>query len=166
MTGRDGVTTRVGRKVERTMAGDDACGKPLPEGYTYLRQELRFEHTLLGGRMTYYVTSQSFLFTAAAIARATHWHGVYWFSGVLLPLVGVVASAVLLDSIHAAYGRMDQWRAKEKLFEGRHPLIVLYPEDRHRRSLLFTTLMPWLLMGVWIAFAILIHVFQPQAGGM
>lgn len=144
----------------------DERDKALPEGYTYLRQELRFEHTLLGSRMTYYMTSQSFLFTAAAIARATHWHGVYWISGVLLPLVGVAASAVLLYSIHAAYGRMDQWRAKEKLFEGRHPLVVLYPEDRHRKSLLFTTLMPWLLMGVWITFAVLIHVFQPSGGGM
>jgi hypothetical protein len=43
--------------------------QPLPKGYTYLREELRFEHTLLGGRMTYYMTSQSFLFTAAAFRR-------------------------------------------------------------------------------------------------
>src|SRR4051794_41115690 len=70
------------------MTTDDETGKALPEGYSYLRQELRFEHTLLGSRMTYYMTSQSFLFTAAAIGRATHWHGVYWFSGVMLPIVG------------------------------------------------------------------------------
>ncbi|MDB5312867.1 MAG: Circadian clock protein KaiC [Gemmataceae bacterium] len=111
-------------KVEPMGDEDDVCGKSLPEGYTYLRQELRFEHTLLGSRMTYYMTSQSFLFTAAAIARATQWHGVYWISGVMLPLVGMAASGVLLFSIHAAYGRMDQWRAKEKLFEGTHPLVV------------------------------------------
>jgi hypothetical protein len=144
----------------------DESSKPLPEGYEYLRGELRFEHTLLGSRMTYYMTSQSFLFTAAAIARGMHWHGFYWLSGALLPLVGITASVVLLDSIHAAYGRMDQWRAKEKGFEGKHPLVVLYPEDKHRKSLLFTTLMPWLFTGVWVVFAVLIHVFQPQAGGM
>ena len=144
----------------------DEISNSLPKGYTYLREELRFEHTLLGSRMTYYMTSQSFLFTAAAIGRATQWHGVYWFSGIMLPLVGVAASVVMLFSIHAAYVRMDQWRAKEKLFEGAHPLIVLYPVDKHRKSLMFTTLMPWLLTGVWIIFAVLIHVFQPQAGGM
>ncbi|MBP3955646.1 hypothetical protein J8F10_10175 [Gemmata sp. G18] len=148
------------------MATDDENAKALPEGYTYLRQELRFEHTLLGSRMTYYMTSQSFLFTTAAIARAVQWHGVYWFSGVMVPIVGIAASAVLLFSIHAAYGRMDQWRAKEKLFEGKHPLIVLYPEEKHRKSLLFTTLMPWLLISVWIVFAVLIHIFKPQGGGM
>ena len=149
------------------MAKDDiANAGEIPAGYKFLREELHFEHTLLGGRMTYYMTSQSFLFTAAAIARATQWHGVYWFSGVMLPLVGVAASAVLLDSIHAAYGRMDRWRAKEKLFEGRHPLVVLYPEDKHRKSLRFTTLMPWLFIAVWLAFAALIHAFRPQAGGM
>ena len=147
------------------MMGDEH-GKPLPEGYTYLRQELRFEHNLLGSRMTYYMTSQSFLFTAAAIARATQWHGVYWFSGVLLPVVGVASSAVLLFTTHAAYSRMDGWRAREKAFEGAHPLIVLYPEDKHRRSLLFTTFMPWLLVAVWLVFAALIHLFQPQGGGM
>ena len=145
---------------------DGDTGKALPEGYTYLRQELRFEHTLLGSRMTYYMTSQSFLFTTAAIARSVQWHGVYWFSGVMVPLVGVAASGVLLFSIHAAYGRMDQWRAKERLFEGTHPLIVLYPEDKHRKSLLITTLMPWLLVAVWLALAALIHLFHPQGGGM
>jgi len=120
----------------------DGAGKPLPDGYEYLRGELWFEHTLLGSRMTYYMTSQSFLFTTAAIARTMEWRGVYWFSGVLVPIVGVAASVVLLDSIGAAYGRMDAWRAKEKTFEGAHPLVVLYPEDKHRESLMFTTLMP------------------------
>ena len=140
--------------------------RDLPKGYRYLREELRFEHTLLGGRMTYYITSQSFLFTAAAIARSMNWHGFYWFSGALLPLVGLAASGTILYSIHTAYGRMDAWRAKEKEFEGSHPLVVLYPERMHRRSLLFTTLMPWLFAAVWVILAALIHVFQPQAGGM
>jgi len=139
-------------------------GKP-PAGYLYLREELRFEHQLLGSRMTYYMTSQSFLFTTAAIARTMEWHGVYWFSGVLVPLVGVAASLVLLFAIHAAYGRLDEWRAKEKQFEGRHPLIVLYPEDKHQRSLLFTTLMPWLFIVVWLTLCVLIHLFQPHGGG-
>ena len=143
----------------------DEDGKP-PAGYLYLREELRFEHQLLGSRMTYYMTSQSFLFTTAAIARAVQWHGVYWFSGVLVPLVGVVASAVLLYSIHAAYERMAAWREKEKGFVGQHPLVVVYPDDKHRKSLLFTTLMPWLLVVVWVALAVLIHIFRPQAGGM
>lgn len=144
---------------------DDEDGKP-PAGFLYLREELRFEHQLLGSRMTYYMTSQSFLFTTAAIARSVQWHGVYWFSGIMVPLVGIASSAVLLFSIHAAFGRLDQWRAKEKQFEGKHPLIVLYPEDKHRKSLLFTILMPWLLIGVWLALAVLIHVFEPQGGGM
>lgn len=144
---------------------DDENGKP-PAGYLYLREELRFEHQLLGSRMTYYMTSQSFLFTTAAIARSVHWHGVYWFSGVMVPLVGIVASVVLLYSIHAAYERMAQWREKERAFVGRHPLVMPYPEDKHRKSLMFTTLMPWLLIGVWAALAVLIHVFKPQGGGM
>lgn len=144
---------------------DDQNGKP-PAGYLYLREELRFEHTLLGSRMTYYMTSQSFLFTTAAIARSVQWNGVYWFSGVMVPLVGLASSAVLLFTIYAAFGRLDQWRVKEKQYEGKHPLIVLYPEDKHRKSLMFTTLMPWLLMGVWATLAVLIHVFKPQGGGM
>jgi hypothetical protein len=47
-----------------------------------------------------------------------------------------------------------------------HPLIVLYPEDKHRKSLMFTSLMPWLFLIVWPMFAVLIHVFQPQGDGM
>jgi hypothetical protein len=73
---------------------------------------------------------------------------------------------VLLQSVHAAYARLDEWRTREKLFEGRHPLIVLYPEAKHRKSLVFTSLMPWLFLVVWPVFALLIHLFQPQGGGM
>ena len=92
--------------------------------------------------------------------------GCYWLSGVLLPFVGVASSVVLIYSIHSAYERMDQWREKEKQFEGKHPLVVLYTESKHHKSLLFTTLMPWLLIVVWVVFAALIHILQPQAGGM
>jgi hypothetical protein len=143
----------------------DESDKP-PAGYLYLREELRFEHTLLGSRMTYYMTSQSFLFATAAIARAVQWHGVYWFSGIMVLPVGVATSAVLLFTTYAAFGRLDQWRAKEKQFEGKHPLIPLYPANKHRKSLLFTILMPWLLIGVWLALAVLIHLIKPQGGGM
>lgn len=145
---------------------ESGIARELPEGYKYLREELRFEHTLLGGRMTYYITSQSFLFTAAAIARATNWNGFHWFSGALIPLVGIASSAVILYSIHAAYGRMDEWRAKEKEFAGSHPLVVIFPEEKHKKSLLFTSLMPWLFLGVWVVLAVLIHAFPPQPGGM
>ncbi|VTS00551.1 unnamed protein product [Gemmata massiliana] len=137
-----------------------------PAGYLYLREELRFEHQLLGSRMTYYMTSQSFLFTTAAIARSVQWNGVYWFSGVMVPVVGIAVSVVLLYSIYAAYERMAQWREQEKTFVGKHPLVMPYPEDKHRKSLMFTTLMPWLLIGVWVALAVLIHIFEPQGGGM
>jgi hypothetical protein len=144
------------------MADDKTA--PVPEGYKYLREELRFENTLLVGRLTAYITSQSFLFTASAVARGTNWRGFYWISGGLLPLVGVAASVIMLEVVRTAYGRMDEWRAKEKAFAG-HPLVVLYPEGAHKRSLLFTTLMPCLFLAVWVAFVVLIHVFQPQAGG-
>lgn len=90
----------------------DESGKP-PAGYLYLREELRFERQWLGSRMTYYMTSQSFLLTTAVIARAVDWNGAYWFSGVLVSLVGIAASAVRLNSIHAAYERMDRWREGE-----------------------------------------------------
>jgi hypothetical protein len=163
-----GVTggDHFGAEAMGMAAKDREIEKEPPGGFKFLREELRFEHTLLGSRMTYYLTSQSFLFTAAAIARATNWNGFHWFSGALLPLVGVASSAVILNSIHAAYARMDEWRAKEREFEGGHPLVVIYPEAKHRQSLLFTTLMPWLFLGVWVVLAVLIHLFPPQAGGM
>lgn len=44
--------------------------------------------------------------------------------------------------------------------------MVLYTEDQHRKSLLFTILMPLLLIGVWLVLAVLIHMFEPQGGGM
>jgi hypothetical protein len=139
-------------------------GSALPEGYKYLREELRFENTLLVSRLTAYITSQSFLFTASAIARGTNYHGFYWVSGFLMPLIGVAASALMLAVIRAAYKRIDEWREKERAFAG-HPLVVLYSDRDHARSLLFATLMPGLFLGVWVALAVLIHVFQPQSGG-
>ncbi len=145
-------------------ADESGKDRELPRGYKYLREELRFEHTLLNARMTSYITGQSFLFTAAAVARTMNSHGFHWFSGALLPLVGVVASAITLESIRTSYGRIDAWRAAEKEFAGLHPLVILYPEGAHRRSLLFTTLMPRLFFAVWVVIAVLIHVFPPRAG--
>ena len=145
---------------------DAACpdDKP-PAGYLYLREEMRFEHTLLGGRMTYYMTGQSFLFTAAAVARGTNWEGFYWLSGGVLPLVGVSGSVVMLLAIRAAYARMAVWREKEKRYDGRHPLVYVNPDGKHRHTLLFSTLMPWVFLAVWAAMPVLFHLFRPQSGG-
>jgi hypothetical protein len=70
----------------------------------------------------------------------------------------------MLAVIRAANLRIDEWRANEKAFAG-HPLVVLYSDRDHARSLLFATLMPGLFLGVWVALAVLINVFQPQSGG-
>src|SRR5262245_41120374 len=45
---------------------------------------------------------------------------------------------------------------------GKHPLIALFPAAMRQPSLLFTTVMPWLFLGVGVALAALYQVFQPS----
>jgi hypothetical protein len=64
------------------------------ELYELIDQEVHREHNLISNRMTWYVTSQSFLMAAFAVSGSSN-HKFEWLSKPFLPVLGILTS---LDS--------------------------------------------------------------------
>lgn len=78
-----------------------------------LREDIQAEHTLIAGRVTWYVTSQAFLLTA----YATSWNpGFGWqnFFHCVLPLAAIALSAVIFASIYAATWAQDVYLREQQ----------------------------------------------------
>src|SRR5437588_7070215 len=93
--------------------------------YEQIRNEIRAEHSLIANRLSWYVTSQSFLVTAFAISRGAGFTWFHWFSTLLLPIIGIVSSALIFPSILGACSTIKLWHDKQRLlFEQNEELRV------------------------------------------
>ncbi len=128
----------------------------LPETeYQQIRDEIHSEHALLSNRLTWYVTSQSFLVTAFTISRANGFTWYPWFASLLLPAIGFCASTVILPSIIAACETIRLWHERQDAFFARHEEYrAAFQLIRSRwidsRGLLFPRLMPILFGSLWL----------------
>jgi hypothetical protein len=127
--------------------------------YEKIREEIRAEHSLIANRLTWYVTSQSFLVTAFAISRGSGFTWFQWFSTVLLPILGSVSSALVFPSILGACNTIKLWHEKQHHFFELHPEFkaafeLKRPSWIENRGLLFPKIMPlmfglfWLIVGI------------------
>jgi hypothetical protein len=123
--------------------------------YDQLRGEIRAEHNLIANRMTWYVTSQSFLVSAFAISRgaAFTWHP--WFSTVLLPLVAFACSVLVFPSVVGARRTIRMWHGRQKEFFERHPdfktaFYLHRPAWIETRGLLFPVVVPLVFAAFWV----------------
>jgi hypothetical protein len=89
--------------------------------YQCIRDEIRAEHSLIANRLTWFVTSQSFVVSAFAISRGAGftWHA--WFSTTLIPLVALVSTVLVFPSIAGARTTIRLWHKKQRDFFERHP---------------------------------------------
>src|SRR5439155_19877495 len=115
--------------------------------YENIRGEIRAEHSLIANPLTRYVTSQSFLVTAFAISRGAGFKWFGWFSTVLLPVIGFVASALIFPSILGAIHTVKLWHEKERQFFETHrdfktAFELRRPSWIENRGLLFPKIMP------------------------
>src|SRR5262245_55792974 len=82
------------------------------ERLTLLREEIHFEHQLISNRMNWYLTSQSFLMTAFAIAGGRD-HPYGWLTA-LLPSIGIAISFLIFIGVLAAAVVVQILRARER----------------------------------------------------
>lgn len=77
----------------------------------YYRTE--HEHSLLGQRVSWYMTCQSFLIIAFASGLGNS--NVYFRLGIalILPTLGIITSILIKPSINEAIAIVHQWAAKE-----------------------------------------------------
>ena len=76
-----------------------------PEKYKILHDEIFREHQLISNRLTWYVTSQSFLMTVYAIVLGKDNQGAF-MARWLIPSLGLLISVSILFSIYAALRAM------------------------------------------------------------
>jgi hypothetical protein len=122
----------------------------------FIHSEIQFEHQLISNRMTWYVTSQSFLMTAFAVSGGTG-NRFQWLSKWFLPGLGILISSVILFSLLAAFRSMERLRGEEqRLVESDEVFKSLRfwndkdQEKMHSSGLLPPKVLPALFIGSWI----------------
>jgi len=87
------------------------------EKFTLIRTEIRTEYDFISNRMSWYVTSQSFLVTAFTISGGDR-HHYMWFLRSLIPVLGLLLSLIFWGSILAASAAIEELRrAQARLLE-------------------------------------------------
>jgi hypothetical protein len=127
--------------------------------YQTIRDESRAEHTLIANRLTWYVTSQSFLVTAFAISQGAGFVWFRWFSTLLIPAIGLLSASLVFPSIVGACETIKLWHAKQRDFFLRHSEFkaafeLERPAWIESRGLLFPKVIPVLFGVFWLV----IHV--------
>jgi hypothetical protein len=85
----------------------------LKEKLDFFHKEGQFEHQLIANRMTWYVTSQSFLMAAFA-ASGSNQNTLKDLFGWFIPLLGIVISVIIWISLRAADLSMKKLKIAEK----------------------------------------------------
>ncbi len=117
--------------------------------FTFLREEVRFEHRLVGQRISWYVGSQAFLVTAFAIAASgVRPSATNWFSYGLLPLLGIILSGLICPAATSASRRIEElWN-----YLDRYDTVDLMPPRhrlQHQSSLWFPRYTPFVFLAFW-----------------
>jgi hypothetical protein len=86
----------------------EAASQKTWELFKYFRSETQHEHTLLLGRVSWYITCQSFLITVYAISFSNSRHP-NWFSNIVLPGLAIIVSVLAFFMIEGATVTINMW---------------------------------------------------------
>lgn len=134
----------------------------------FIREEIRFEHSVLGNRISAYLAAQAFLMTAFAIS-SHHEHrrllDMTLFSYFGLSILGIAISWFILVAVNETDKRLTTQRML--IYGHKSPLrnliAQLRPEiddDPHNKSLRYARWVPkvivimWVLIAVWGGFVL------------
>ena len=136
------------------------------ELFEIVHREIHFEHTQIASRMSWYVTSQSFLFAAFAVSGSAL-HRFSWLSR-LIPWLGIFTSLLIGLALLAASESLGRLRAyRREIVQGDVALSGLSRLLRSRKEeswrehfnrkawihglgLAPPLLMPWLFLFCWL----------------
>jgi hypothetical protein len=80
-----------------------------------LRDEIRFEHTLIANRLSVLLTGQAFLMAAFAVAASgneEHREHFLWFAYGVVPMVGLVVALLVLLAVVEGERRLGELRRR------------------------------------------------------
>lgn len=135
------------------------------ELFQYFRGEIQHEHSLLMGRVTWYITCQSFLLTVYAITYSNS-KQPNWFSNLLLPFLAIIVSFLSYYMIQGATKTIDMWGKLRvdlvKKNSGLNPIVIPRwrsdaPKDDpiHLRALWFPQFISAIFIIIWVLIAYL-----------
>jgi hypothetical protein len=136
------------------------------ESFKICREELNHEYGVLSSRLTSYITSQSFLVSAFAVAMnnvGSHWtHEYRLYFPVLLVFVGVSLSARAHPGIKGVCQIIHNWHVRQnKLFETSDELddweILRHEQvaSVNERNLWFAQTSSWIFGIAWILMGVI-----------
>lgn len=97
------------------------------EIFEIVHREMHHEHNLISNRMSWYVTSQSFLMAAFAVSGGAN-HSFHWLAKPFLPTLGIVTSLISWFSLIAAVKAMNRViEYRQNLLSKDHELKRLTP---------------------------------------
>jgi hypothetical protein len=132
--------------------------------FKYFRSEIQHEHTLLLGRVSWYITCQSFLITVYAISFSNSRHP-NWFSNITLPALAIIVSVLAFFMIEGATVTINMWGKMRNDLVQETPNLdsVIIPRWRsqaryndpiHVRALWFPRLITIVFIFFWIVISI------------
>jgi hypothetical protein len=139
---------------------------PWVQAFRLIRDEVKHEQGVLAGRLSSYITSQSFLISAYAVAnnhQADKWGFSFrFYVTITLSVVGFLLSARARPGIKDASDIIARWHERQDQLLSDNQDLVIYQTLRHeemkgirRRDQWFAQAAAYIFMSAWIILAAL-----------
>jgi len=115
----------------------------------FIREEVKFQHTLIGTRISWFVGAQAFLVTPFAICISNPLSRTWPLAFVGIPFLGIALSLLIVPGIQQAIRRIDEQHGLMQAYPTEH---IIGPPDPvgQNRSLQFARWVPWIFLTFWI----------------
>jgi hypothetical protein len=115
----------------------------------FIREEVKFQHTLIGTRLSWFVSAQAFLVTPFAICVANQLSKTFLLALIGIPFLGIALSLLIVPGIEQAIRRIEEQHVRMDAYETDHLLGPIDPIGQ-KRSLRFATWVPWIFLSFWV----------------
>ena len=114
----------------------------------FIRDEVKFQHTLIGTRISWFVSAQAFLVTPFAICVSNQLSRTWLLAFVGIPFLGIALSLLVVPGIQQAIRRIEEQHVRMEAYSTEH---LIGPPDPvgQKRSLRFATWVPWIFLSFW-----------------
>jgi hypothetical protein len=115
----------------------------------FIREEVKFQHSLIGTRISWFVSAQAFLVTPFAICISNQLSRTWLLAFVGIPFLGIALSLLIVQGIGQALRRIEEQHLRMDAYSTEH---LIGPPDPigQNRSLRFATWVPWIFFSFWV----------------
>jgi len=115
-----------------------------------IRDEVKFQHNLVGTRISWFVSAQAFLVTPFAICVANQpMPRTFLLAFVGISCIGIALSLLIVEGVWQAIRRIEQQHVRIQAYETDHLLGPLDPVGQ-KKSLRFAMWVPWVFFIFWV----------------